>query len=527
MPTNFPASLDVFDAVPESQAAAIVHRERHQNTEDAIEALEASVGVTGSSVPTSLRYQVDQIGGAGGAGVTGYTQGATGAQTRTVQAKLREWVSVTDFAGVTGNGVASDQTGFNSALALGVPVFVPYTANHYVLSSLADADRARLWGPGLVKVGGSDVQIASSPPRSSPNTIAGNVVLIPNWQPSKWPTVDGSLQNGASYHEVTRTGGFATYGVNLTTALITAATSAGQLDTAQTAWITHTNLTGGQVFGAWYGSNTPARYLSETYSSGAAIGQEINVGNRWADFGLLTDVGATRYTVGVQIAPDVLPAKDGDNLIAVSGITIASPGVVTVTAHGFSAGMGVVFTGSGTIPTGLAKDTTYYVLATGLAADTFRVAASPGGSAINTSGSFVGPISVRPAFPGSFGEVFGASVHGHRWWVATLLRTNTIMPGGYGTYAGGGGVADQAPAAWVKAVGYWDRGLDMRGCAFVNHAIDLQNATYTSGAPINFDFTANHSGTATAGGVASPGNFQGFIKFAMNGSIIKVPYYQN
>jgi hypothetical protein len=521
MPTNFPASLDAFDAVPESQAAATVHRERHQNIEDAVEALEASVGVTGSGVATSLRYLVDQISGPDGAGVTGYTQGGTGSEDRTVQAKLREWVSVTDFAGVTGDGLASDQTGFNSALALGVPVFVPYTANYYVLATLTDANRGLLWGPGRVKVAGVDVNI-SSEPRSFGNALASRAAIKPTWQPAQYPGVQGSIGNGSVDDDMTRTGGFGTYGMDLKRLHVTAAVPAGQFDVVGTAWITATNLTGGQTFAAWHGANTPARYLSGVYSGGAVIGHEVNVGNRWADFGLQTDVGGTRYTVGQQIAPDVLPAKDGDNLTAVSGITIASPGVATVTAHGFIAGMGFVLTGSGTVPTGLVKDTTYYVIAAGLTTDTFRFAASPGGTAINTTGTFVGPISIRPSWAGSFGTVYGASVHGHRWWVGTLIRANTIVPAGYGHYASGGAVADQAPAAWTKLVGFWTRGLDMRGCVFSSYAIDLDTASYLDA--INFAFSSVVT-SATAGGFTLPANPAGFVKFAINGNTKVFPYY--
>ena len=73
----------------------------------------------------------------------------------------------------------------------------------------------------------------------------------------------------------------------------------------------HQNLTGGTIYGMWAGANTPSSSLGQTYSSGAAIGQETNVGNRWADFGLLNDIGVTRYTIGHLIAPDVLPSSDG------------------------------------------------------------------------------------------------------------------------------------------------------------------------------------------------------------------------
>jgi len=526
MPTNFPTSLDAFDAVPESQAAATVHRERHQNIEDAVEALEASVGVNGSAVPTSLRFLVGQLNGPTGAGVTGYTQGGTGSQDRTVQAKLREWVSVTDFAGVTGDGVASDQTGFNSALALGVPVFVPYTANHYVLATLTDANRGLLWGPGRIKVAGVDTPIPSQP-QSLQDAQPSACVIKKEWAPDKWPTVEASLQNGAAFYDVIRTGGFGTYGNSLNLLRVDAALPAGQLDTAETAWVTATNLTGGQAFGSWFGANTPAKALGQTYSGGAVIGQEVNVGNRWADFGLQTDIGGTRYTVGLQVVADALPASDGENNITVTGITIASPGVATVTAHGFPAWTGIVFAGAGTLPTGLVKGALYYVASSGLATDTFQIAATVGGASINTTGSFAGAITVRPSYAGSFGTVTGRSVWAHRWWVGTLLRENSIMAGGYGHYAAGGTIAAMAPAAWTKAVGYWDRGLDMRGCQFASHGIDLQSATYGTGAALNFDFTASNAATATAGGIASPGGYQGFIKLAMNGNIIKVPYFQN
>lgn len=68
-------------------------------------------------------------------------------------------------------------------------------------------------------------------------------------------------------------------------------------------------------------------------------------------------------------------------------ITIASPGVVTNTAHGLVADDPVRFTTTGALPTGLSTGTTYYVLGTGLTTNTFRLATTPGGAAINTSGT--------------------------------------------------------------------------------------------------------------------------------------------
>lgn len=67
-------------------------------------------------------------------------------------------------------------------------------------------------------------------------------------------------------------------------------------------------------------------------------------------------------------------------------ITIASPGVVTFTAHGLAPTDPVVFTTTGALPTGITAGTTYYVK-TVLTSNTFTITATPNGSVINTSGS--------------------------------------------------------------------------------------------------------------------------------------------
>ena len=66
-------------------------------------------------------------------------------------------------------------------------------------------------------------------------------------------------------------------------------------------------------------------------------------------------------------------------------ITIASPGVVSWTAHGLLAGSQVRLTTTGALPTGLAVDTTYFVIP--VDANSFQLAATQSGTAINTSGS--------------------------------------------------------------------------------------------------------------------------------------------
>lgn len=68
-------------------------------------------------------------------------------------------------------------------------------------------------------------------------------------------------------------------------------------------------------------------------------------------------------------------------------VTIASPGVVTSTGHGLAANQQIRFATTGALPTGITAGTLYYVIATGLTADTFQFSTSVGGAAVNTSGT--------------------------------------------------------------------------------------------------------------------------------------------
>lgn len=66
-------------------------------------------------------------------------------------------------------------------------------------------------------------------------------------------------------------------------------------------------------------------------------------------------------------------------------LTIASPCVITWAAHGQADGTPISFATTGALPTGITAGTVYYVLAP--TANTFNIAATVGGAAINTNGS--------------------------------------------------------------------------------------------------------------------------------------------
>jgi hypothetical protein len=90
---------------------------------------------------------------------------------------------------------------------------------------------------------------------------------------------------------------------------------------------------------------------------------------------------ATPYNYPFRIRfNDAPPAKT-----STVTMTIASPGVISWTAHGLAAGTPIKFSTTGALPTGLTAGTTYYVVSP--TANDFSVAATPGGAAIATTGT--------------------------------------------------------------------------------------------------------------------------------------------
>lgn len=133
---------------------------------------------------------------------------------------------------------------------------------------------------------------------------------VNTWAPVKWPSVDGSLYSGPIAHVWHRTGGYGTYGLALLQLSDDDELPTGELSSTLSAWASAKNQTGGTIFGAWLGANGP--YLGQTghsWTAGAIVGTEINAGNRYEELGLIGDLaGASRWTVGLQVVPDVLPA---------------------------------------------------------------------------------------------------------------------------------------------------------------------------------------------------------------------------
>jgi hypothetical protein len=95
-------------------------------------------------------------------------------------------------------------------------------------------------------------------------------------------------------------------------------------------------------------------------------------------------------------------AADGAAANATVTMTIASPGVITDTAHGFSASQAIKLKTTGALPTGLTANTWYYVK--NPTTNTYELSATPGGASINTTGSQSG---VHTRYASSNNEVYG------------------------------------------------------------------------------------------------------------------------
>lgn len=139
-------------------------------------------------------------------------------------------------------------------------------------------------------------------------------------------------------------------------------------------------------------------------------------------------------------------------------ITLATPGVVTCTAHGYVAGDKVVFSTTGTLPTGIVAGRTYYVIAAGLTANAFEFSATSGGAAINTSVSQSGVHGIGGCGFNMHGVLYS---NNNRFDGVTFGKGNYHQDAGAGPlynillntdyYNGGAAVLDiVAPASVVK-----------------------------------------------------------------------------
>ena len=155
-------------------------------------------------------------------------------------------------------------------------------------------------------------------------------------------------------------------------------------------------------------SNIGANY---TISGNAGVGHGYVVyhGLIWSVLNTITLKGSPILGSGFSVASSGGLTRFAANTFSYPSVTvsIASPGVVTYTGHGKSANEPVSFYDNGdTLPTGLAKNTTYYVK-TVVDANSFTLSATAGGAAINTSGSQSGTHKLGAVGPRYYADTAG------------------------------------------------------------------------------------------------------------------------
>lgn len=167
------------------------------------------------------------------------------------------------------------------------------------------------------------------------------------------------------------------------------------------------------------------RKMKSTLNGGSMDNQFVPMGMDAGQIKFKTAIADCQpYQFKIEWGADCTPES-------VVTISVADPGVVTWNNHGLVAGQPVVFTNDGgALPTGLTAGTVYYVIAGGLAANAFSVAATAGGAGIETTGTGSGthtasapPVGMTDMFfglalPGARSGGAAATTHLRNWSIA-------------------------------------------------------------------------------------------------------------
>lgn len=162
-------------------------------------------------------------------------------------------------------------------------------------------------------------------------------------------------------------------------------------------------------------------------------------------------------------------------------ITIAAPGVITWTGHGFTSACPVVFTTSGSLPTGITSGTVYYIVPSSITTNTFQIAttltnalaASP--TAITTTGSQSGTqtgTSGATIATATAIDMTGVSLTAGDWDCRGVMSLVTASSFAATIYEQGlGPTAATIPTQGTMAANYHQTASDVQGALALDHFI--------------------------------------------------------
>ena len=246
--------------------------------------------------------------------------------------------------------------------------------------------------------------------------------------------------------------------------------------------------------------------ISNVPGSGYVRGVKYYNGNLYA---FRDNSAATECVMHVASASGWTPIAFGKEIQFVQRattvtISMATPGVISWTAHGLANGHPIIFTTTGALPTGITAGTTYYV--SSAAANTFQIAATVGGSSIGTSGSQSG---THTCTAGGLEVTEGVTVTGNISGATgvvkrALLRTGTwsVAPVGTLVFDTVTGTFQSGEALQVSSDGYVQSST-------ASTAITLQPGGKFEFDIVNFSGSVDSKRMYCADGVNFAGEFDG------------------
>ena len=226
---------------------------------------------------------------------------------------------------------------------------------------------AYLSGSGVI-IGSTNVIVNSF------TDVYGNTLSMADFGDKGYCTVEPDTNNEESFTFTT-----VTLNVNGTTTLGGVSTTLAKSPYTETSGLSRAHVGGSKVVvtdNVAFWNTFPNKFNDETITGLYTFSQNP-VG---LNPGAISDASTTSIGINrISTSPNVT--------IGTVTVTIATPAVLTFTAHGLTLSDRIQLTTTGVLPTGLTASTTYYVISTGLTVNTFQISVTQGGTAINTTGT--------------------------------------------------------------------------------------------------------------------------------------------